>query len=155
MDGTLLQDIWTKPWTEVTFDLSPYRGQQVTLTFEASNCTPGAHFAYAYIALRNECGGLEISGYKEACSNTNTVYSIPALANSVYSWTVPAGWTIISGANTNIITVKPGAAGGIITAQEINSCADLRDTITVTTLPPTVAGFLTGDNTVLRNATPY
>ncbi|MFT3946918.1 MAG: gliding motility-associated C-terminal domain-containing protein [Agriterribacter sp.] len=147
-NGTLLQDVWTKPWTEVTFDLSAYRGQQVTLTFETSNCTPGAHFAYAYIALRNDCAGLEISGFKDACSNTNTVYSIPALANSTYAWTVPAGWTIISGAGTNIITVNPGATGGIITAQEVNSCADLKDTITVSTSPPTVAGIVTGNNMV-------
>lgn len=151
-NGTLLQDVWTKPWTEVTFDLSPYRGQQVTLTFEADNCTPGAHFAYAYIALRNDCGGLKISGFEDACTNTNTVYSIPALANSVYTWTVPAGWTIVSGAGTHIITVKPGNAPGIITAQEINSCADLRDTIHVNTLPPTVAGNLTGDRTICEGA---
>ncbi|MFT3750602.1 MAG: gliding motility-associated C-terminal domain-containing protein [Agriterribacter sp.] len=150
--GTLLQDVWTKPWTEVTFDLSAYRGQQVTLTFEANNCTPGAHFAYAYIALRNDCGGLKISGFEKACSNSNTVYSIPALANSTYSWTVPSGWTIISGANTNIIIVKPGASGGIITAQEVNSCANLRDTISVSTLPPTVAGAVTGNNTVCADA---
>jgi hypothetical protein len=40
-----LQDVWTKGWREVTFDLSPYRGQQVVLTFEADNCVPGGHFA--------------------------------------------------------------------------------------------------------------
>lgn len=147
-NGVWLQDVWTKPWTEVTFDLSAYRGQEVTLTFETSNCTPGAHFAYAYIALRNDCGGLEISGYRDACTNTATTYSIPALANSTYTWTFPPGWTIVSGANTNIITVIPGAAGGMITAREVNSCADLRDTITVGTSPPTVAGRVTGDNTV-------
>ncbi len=147
-NGVLLQDVWTKPWTEVTFDLSAYRGQQVVLTFEARNCTPGAHFAYAYIALRNDCAGLEISGYRNACTNTRTVYSIPALANSTYTWTVPSGWTIVSGAGTNIITVIPGTAGGIITARESNTCADLRATITVGTSPPTVAGSVTGDNTV-------
>ncbi|MBX2920810.1 MAG: gliding motility-associated C-terminal domain-containing protein [Chitinophagaceae bacterium] len=151
-NGTLLQDVWTKPWTEVTFDLSAYRGQQVTLTFETSNCTPGAHFAYAYIALRNDCGGLRISGFDNACSNTNTVYSIPALANSVYTWTVPAGWDIVSGVNTNIITVKPGSTGGIITVREVNSCADLKDTIAVSTSPPTVAGNVTGDNIVCADA---
>lgn len=147
-NGSWLQDVWTKPWTEVTFDLAPYRGQQVTLTFEAHNCAPGAHFAYAYIALRNECGGLKISGFDEACSNTNTVYSVPALANSAYTWTVPAGWSIISGDKTNIITVKPGSAGGKITVREVNSCADLKDTITVTTLPPTVAGTVSGDDII-------
>ena len=147
-NGAWLQDVWTKPWTEVTFDLAAYRGQQVTLTFEADNCTPGAHFAYAYVALRNECGGLKISGFDEACSNTNTVYSIPALANSVYTWTVPSGWTILSGGNTNIITVKPGNTGGAITVREVNSCADLKDTITVTTKLPTIAGNLSGDDIV-------
>ena len=147
-NGTLLQDVWTKGWTEVTFDLSAYRGQQVTLTFESDNCTPGAHFAYAYVALRNDCAGLQISGYPTACTNTPTTYSIPALTNGSYSWTIPAGWTINSGANSNIITVTPGNTGGIITAHEINGCADLRDTITVSTVPPTVSGRVITDNTV-------
>lgn len=146
--GTLLQDVWTKGWNEVTFDLSSYRGQTVTLTFESDNCTPGAHFAYAYVALRNNCGGLEISGYPNACANTLNTYSIPALAGGSYAWTVPAGWTINSGAGTNIITVTPGTTPGIITAREVNSCADLKDTINVTIVPPTVAGRVVNDNTV-------
>jgi gliding motility-associated-like protein len=153
--GTLLQDIWTKPWTEVTFDLAAYRGQQVTFTFEVDNCTPGAHFAYAYIAVRNECGGLKISGFEKPCANTNTTYSIPALDNSTnpsYTWTVPAGWTILSGENTNIITVKPGTAGGIITVQAKSSCTDLKGNLAVTTLPPTVPGDISGDNTVCAEA---
>ncbi|HEV9035915.1 MAG TPA: hypothetical protein VGQ51_04820, partial [Puia sp.] len=57
-----LNDVWTKGWTEVTFDLSPYRGQQISLTFEADNCVPGGHFAYAYFAVRNECAGLQMIG---------------------------------------------------------------------------------------------
>jgi gliding motility-associated-like protein len=146
--GVYLQDVWTKSWTEVTFDLSPYRGQQVTLTFESDNCTPGAHFAYAYVALRNTCAGLEIAGNPIACSNTNITYSVPSLANAIYDWTVPAGWTINSGANTNIINVTPGVAGGKITAHVLNGCADLRDTIDVTTTPATNPGAVISDNTV-------
>src|SRR4030095_5799558 len=138
--GTLLYDVWTKGWTEVTFDLSPYRGQQVTLTFEADNCLPGAHFAYAYVALRNSCAGLEISGKPVACANTSSEYSVPALAGATYNWTVPAGWTITSGANSNIINVTPGLTPGMITVNEKNSCADLKDTITVSVTPQTVAG---------------
>jgi len=149
-NGTYLQDVWTKDWTEVTFDLSPYRGQQVTLTFESDNCLPGAHFAYAYVALRNDCAGLQISGSPTACANTSSTYSVPALANASYDWTIPAGWTINSGANSNVLTVTPAGAGagGIITVHEVNGCADLKDTITVTTLPPTVAGRVISDNTV-------
>ena len=147
-NGTLLRDVWTKGWTEVTFDLSPYRGQQVTLTFEADNCAPGAHFAYAYVALRNTCAGLEISGNTMACTNSSLNYSIPALAGATYNWTVPAGWTINSGANTNTINITAGTTGGYIIANEKNGCANLKDTIIVTTSAPTVAGKVNSDNTV-------
>lgn len=147
-NGTWLQDVWTKNWTEVTFDLSPYRGQQVTLTFEADNCSPGAHFAYAYVALRNTCGGLEISGSPTACTNSELTYSIPALAGATYNWTVPDGWTIISGANTNTIRVKVGSAGGNIIVQQANSCANLKDTLAVTTTLPTLAGQVNSDQVV-------
>lgn len=139
-NGTLLRDVWTKGWTEVTFDLSPYRGQTVTLTFETDNCAPGAHFAYAYVALRNTCAGLEISGPSPACTNALATYSVPALAGATYTWTVPAGWTINSGANTNIINVTPNASGGKVTINEVNSCANLKDTVDIAVSPPTVAG---------------
>ena len=143
-NGTLLNDVWTKGWTEVTFDLSPYRGQQVTLSFEADNCAPGAHFAYAYVALRNSCAGLSISGNATACTNSSLTYSVPALANATYQWTVPDGWTITSGAGTHEIKVTAGTASGPIIVHEQNSCADLRDTLLVTTTPPTLGGRLTG-----------
>ncbi len=146
--GTLLNDVWTKGWTEVTFDLSAYRGRTVNLTFEADNCAPGAHFAYAYVALRNNCAGLQISGSPVACTNSTLEYSVPALANAAYSWTVPAGWTINSGGSSNIIKVSVGNSGGSIIVHEVNGCADLRDTIDVTTTPPTVAGQVASNNTV-------
>lgn len=146
--GTYLRDVWTKNWTEVTFDLSAYRGKQVVLTFQANNCTPGAHFAYAYIALRNSCAGLEISGPDIACANGTFTYSIPALANATYNWEVPAGWIINSGANTNSINVTAGSGGGHVIAHEVNGCANLRDTINVSSAAPTVPGNVSGNNTV-------
>ena len=140
-----LQDVWTKAWREVTFDLSPYRGQKVLLTFEADNCVPGGHFAYAYVALRNTCSGLTISGPLDACINGDFTYSVPALAGADYDWTVPSGWTIESGNNSNIIDVIAGNTGGAIIANEVNSCANLKDTIQVTTLPPTIPGSVAND----------
>ena len=124
----------------------------MTLTFESDNCTPGAHFAYAYVALRNDCGGLQISGRPVACTNTASNYSVPSLANATYDWTIPAGWNIISGANSNSINVTPGTNAGIITVHEVNGCADLRDTINVTTTPPTIAGNVISDNRVCAGA---
>jgi gliding motility-associated-like protein len=129
--GQHLQDVWTKGWTEVTFDLSPYRGQQVSLTFEADNCVPGGHFAYAYFALRNSCAGLQISGDTLACANSVIQYSVPALDSALYNWSAPAGWTINSGVDGNIITVTVGPQSGWIVAREKNSCATLTDSLLV------------------------
>jgi len=143
-----LQDVWYKKWTEVTFDLGPYRGQQVTLTFEADNCVPGGHFSYAYIAIRNMCAGLLISGDSVACINNALIYSVPSLAGATYQWTVPPNWTIQAGGGTNIIKVLPSVQGGFIIAHEVNGCANLTDTIPVSTIPPTIPGSLGGSSTV-------
>ncbi|HEY4967606.1 MAG TPA: gliding motility-associated C-terminal domain-containing protein, partial [Puia sp.] len=143
-----LQDVWTKNWTEVTYDLSPYRGQQVTLTFEADNCVPGGHFSYAYLAIRNSCAGLEISGDSVVCNNSIITYSVPTLAGASYDWIVPNSWQVISGVNDNILQVKSSSAGGVISVREKNSCADLTDTIQINTLPSPVGGSVNGSNTV-------
>jgi gliding motility-associated-like protein len=128
---THLRDVWTKGWTEVTFDLSAYRGQQVTLTFEADNCVPGGHFAYAYFAMRDICAGLQISGDSLACSNSIAKYYIPSLDNATYDWSVPDGWTSGGDANNNTITVKVGPQSGWIVAHASNSCTRLTDSLFV------------------------
>ena len=129
--GQHLQDVWTKGWTEVTFDLSPYRGQQVTLTFEADNCIPGGHFAYAYFAIRNICEGLRISGDTLGCSNNILTYSIPSLDDASYDWSVPPGWISDQGSNGNTISIKIGSQPGWIVVRETNSCTILTDSLFV------------------------
>ncbi len=126
-----LKDVYTKGWTEVTFDLSPYRGQQVSLTFEADNCVPGGHFAYAYFALRDVCAGLRISGDSLACTNSVSKYSIPSLNGASYNWSAPDGWNIDAGSDDNIITVTVGPQSGWIIAKEANSCTNLTDSLFV------------------------
>jgi gliding motility-associated-like protein len=123
--GTYLTDVWTKDWTEVTVDLSAYRGQQVSITFEADNCVPGGHFAYAYFALRDFCAGLEISGDNIVCANGIGHYAIPSLDGASYSWILPDGWSILSGSDANTISVKAGPQSGWIVGKEQNSCTDL------------------------------
>ena len=149
-DGAYLQDVWTKNWTEVTFDLSAYRGKQVSLTFEADNCIPGGHFAYGYIAIRNSCAGLMISGDSLVCNNTNLVFSVPTLAGASYNWTIPSSWTMISGDSTNIIQVRSSSDSGSVSVREKNGCADLTDTLAVKTLPSPVGGELDGSTHVCQ-----
>jgi gliding motility-associated-like protein len=129
--GQYLQDIWTKGWTEVTFDLSSYRGQQVSLNFEADNCVPGGHFAYAYFALRNICAGLQIIGDTLLCAKSVAQYSTPSLNDATFDWSAPPGWIIESGRNGNTIRVTVGPQPGWIVATESNSCANLTDSLFV------------------------
>ena len=146
--GGYLQDVWTKGWTEITFDLAPYRGQQVDLIFEADNCVPGGHFAYGYIAIRNSCAGLVISGDSLVCNNTNLTYSVPALAGATYNWIIPNSWTLLSADTSNIVHIKSSSTGGFISVREKNGCADLADTIQINTLPSPEAGTLNGSTAV-------
>jgi gliding motility-associated-like protein len=143
-----LYDVWAKRWTEVTFDLGPYRGRQVSLTFETDNCVPGGHFAYSYIALRNICGGLEINGDSVACQGITLTYSVPALGGATYQWQVPPDWSIVSGADSSVLQVKVGTDPGTVKANEQNSCANLTATLPVITALPTIAGALNGSTEV-------
>jgi len=151
-NGTTPYRVWTKGWTEVTFNLSPYRGQQVTLTFEADNCIPGGHFAYAYFAIRNDCNGLEISGPIAACQNGTITYSVPALENATYTWTIPNGWNKVLD-SLNVLQVIPSTSGGgTISVHEVNSCADLKASLDVITTLPTIPGTLSGNNIVCSDS---
>jgi gliding motility-associated-like protein len=147
--GEHLFDVWAKNWTEVTFDLGPYRGQEVVLTFETDNCVPGGHFAYSYIALRNTCAGLQISGPVSACIGNTLTYSVPGLTGANYTWQVPSGWTIQAGSDSNILkvlVVDNPTHSGTISVSEQNSCALLNAQLNIKTVPPTIAG------TVNKNA---
>lgn len=143
-----LPDVWYKSWTEVTFDLSPYRGTQVTLTFETDNCVPGGHFAYSYIALRNTCGGLQLSGDSSACIGATLTYSVPGLGGATYQWSVPGDWSVVSGTDSSVLKVTIGNDAGAVTVHEQNSCANLQASMNVKAVPPTIAGAVNGGSEV-------
>lgn len=67
-----------------------------------------------------------ITGSAEVCQNeTGVSYSVTAIANATnYVWTVPAGFNIVSGSNSNSITVNIDntATSGNITVYAENSC---------------------------------
>ena len=65
-----------------------------------------------------------ITGATAVCANTTGfIYSISPVANAAtYTWTIPSGWTITSGAGTTSITVTSGSAGGNITVTAGNFC---------------------------------
>jgi len=65
-----------------------------------------------------------ISGANSVCAGEPGLsYSIPPVGGTNnYTWTIPAGATIIAGQNTSSIIVDWGSASGTITVQAINDC---------------------------------
>lgn len=67
-----------------------------------------------------------ISGTDTVCAGTNGVtYSVTPVTNATdYLWSLPSGFTIASGSNTNSITVdiSPSASSGDITVTPSNVC---------------------------------
>lgn len=67
-----------------------------------------------------------ITGTAVVCAgDLGVAYSVPLIANATdYTWILPLGATIASGANTNSITVDFGNTGGVITVQGSNACGN-------------------------------
>ena len=80
-----------------------------TMTYTVTGFVAGGCFSTNTITINANTGtaptipGL-IAGNKKPCPNVNENYSVSPVANAVsYTWTVPAGVTIISGQGTNNI----------------------------------------------------
>ena len=69
-----------------------------------------------------------VSGSPSVCQGSvNEIYSVPSIPNALnYVWSVPAGATIVSGQNTNSISVNFGmtAQSGIISVYGTNACGN-------------------------------
>ncbi len=66
-----------------------------------------------------------ISGPDKICPGDIATYSIAIVARSIrYNWSLPTGATILSGTNSNIISVKysAGFAGGTVGVSSANGC---------------------------------
>ncbi|MCX6269007.1 MAG: hypothetical protein NTW16_16915, partial [Bacteroidetes bacterium] len=81
-----------------------------------------------------------ITGNTQICKGTNgVVYSTSAITNATgYSWTLPAGATIVSGANTRTITVNYAlnATTGPISVAGTNPCGSGAENSLLVTLNP-------------------
>ncbi len=101
-----------------------------TITVQGSNAcgngTVSANFNFTVNPLPSAAG--PISGPATVCSGqTGVIYSIPAVSNATgYTWSVPSGATITSGANTDSITVSFSAAAvnGMISVEGTNGCGN-------------------------------
>ncbi|MFH0894850.1 MAG: T9SS type A sorting domain-containing protein [Bacteroidota bacterium] len=62
-----------------------------------------------------------VTGAASPCQTSTQTYSVTNIANVVYTWTVPAGWTIVSGQGTNSISVTVGSGSGNVSVTPSNA----------------------------------
>ncbi len=134
-------------WTNtITVDFSANASSGDILVYGNNLCGNGAFsppFAVTVDPLPDTAG--TISGTASVCQGDMGVsYSVDTIVNATgYTWTVPTGATIASGANTNTITVNfsESASSGVITVLGTNSCGNGQVspefTVTVNPKPPT------------------
>lgn len=96
-----------------------------------------------------------ISGPSLACKDSVATYSVWMIPGATsYSWSVPAGATIISGQNTSAIDVQWGQTGGTISVIAGNACGNSTPSVldvALTDLPDT-PGPILGNSTGCKNS---
>ncbi|MEI7898315.1 MAG: T9SS type A sorting domain-containing protein, partial [bacterium] len=120
------------------------------------NGTTSPNFAVTVNALPAAAGA--ITGSASVCQGSNGItYSVTSIANATsYTWTVPAGATIVSGGTTNTITVNfaATASSGNITVLGTNSCGSgaVSPSFAVTLNPVPVAPTVTVNGVMLTSS---
>jgi hypothetical protein len=91
-----------------------------------------------------------ISGLDSVCAGSAALsYMVNTVSNVTgYTWTVPSGWSIMSGQNTNHILTNtgPGGTSGNIEVFTVNSCGSSTPSVLPVYVEPlpTLAGTITG-----------
>lgn len=96
----------------------------------------------------------EISGSASVCQNSDAAYSVSNVPGTTYTWTVPSGYTIISGQGSNSILISIGAVTGELSVTAHNSCGispARTKTITPSPLPVKPANIQGVHNVDLRD----
>lgn len=84
-----------------------------------------------------------IAGSANLCTLANTTYSVGSVTGATsYNWTLPPGWSIISGSGTTSITVAPNTNSGTVSVTATGACGTSpASTFTVSSaLPVTTTG---------------
>ena len=74
-------DVKWRPWTNTGFDLSPYIGQTVKVSFTTYDCAESGHFGYAYFTASCISNRLELVG----CDGNDVTLAAPQGFES-YQW---------------------------------------------------------------------
>jgi gliding motility-associated-like protein len=77
-----------------------------------------------------------VVGPTAVCAGSTNVYTLSSTGWTSYNWTVPAGSTIVSGQNTNSITVTAGSTSGNVCVTPSGPCGPAAQTCLAVTQAP-------------------
>ncbi|MGB3902923.1 MAG: hypothetical protein WBI08_08825 [Bacteroidales bacterium] len=100
---------------EVLFDISNIVNKSNILFYIEPSCGYNDSKTF-YVWFDN----ISVSSYTV---NNNAVYSVTD-EGFIYNWSVPTGWIINSGQNTNVINVTANNNSGFVTVTPYNDCGD-------------------------------
>ncbi len=92
-----------KDWTPASIDFSGLAGRTVRIEFKTADCTPGAHFGYAYVDVATGCGGVLAAG--AYCIATNNVTLSAPYGFQSYNW-FNSNYTTLIG-TSRILNLSP------------------------------------------------
>ncbi|NPD84524.1 right-handed parallel beta-helix repeat-containing protein [Lentimicrobium sp. L6] len=122
---------WTSTPEGFTSDISnPSVSPLITTTYhvEVSDGTSTLQESVTITVNPFPADAVEITGLTEVCQGESEFsYSIETIENATsYSWSLPEGFNMLSGENTNSITVEASetAASGNISVVGVNDCGD-------------------------------
>ncbi len=131
---------------------------QIQFTGSSEDC--GSVSASYEVFVKNpapDVSGLSITGETEICSNsTGVIYEVPSVQYATdYNWTFPANWSLISGQNTNKITVNAGTDDGQVMVEVSNECSASPEVLTLDVIttdgPPAQPGAITSTQEFMAN----
>ncbi|GIV27290.1 MAG: hypothetical protein KatS3mg027_1104 [Bacteroidia bacterium] len=133
--------IYNPTWQVATLDLTPYMGQNVTITISAIDCCAYGHGGMVYIDAL--CGDNTIvNQVLNNCGPTATVTALPMQGN--YNWNGPSGSGITNYTGATFTTNVPGTY--TLTISGPCYCAPLVKTVQVNLIPLPITGFTTSKN---------
>lgn len=131
-------NVFFKPWSPVTVNLSGLAGKTVRLEFTTNDCAFTQHFGYAYLDVNEDCSSSPISG-STYCGGAKDVTLTAPFGFASYNWYTSDFSQLLGTSNTLNISPAPAANttyAVAITPYDGLGCADtLYSTINVSNEP--------------------
>lgn len=109
-----------RPWTTVSFDLSAFSGQSITVRFIAAGCIWGGHYAMAYIDA--SCSSIADAVSATFCPGSPGAFLVAPPGFGDYQWFYPNGSPIVGATNDSLFV--PSAVQGDTFSVVMHAIAD-------------------------------